>query len=79
MHLKAVLVVVVVDTVGIAIVLHEHEREASGEDGIQVAHELERVRPGLGDVPRGVVTVMSTTPVPAGLVAVITVPVGSTV
>ena len=36
MHLKAVLVVVVVDTVGIAIVLHEHEREASGEDGIQV-------------------------------------------
>ncbi len=36
MHLKAVLVVVVVDTVGIAIVLHEHEREARGEDGIQV-------------------------------------------
>jgi len=36
MHLKAVLVVVVVDTVGIAIVLHEHECEASGEDGIQV-------------------------------------------
>jgi hypothetical protein len=35
MHLKAVLVVVVVDTVGIAIVLHEHEREARGEDGIQ--------------------------------------------
>ena len=32
MHLKAVLVVVV-DTVGIAIVLHE--REARGEDGIQ--------------------------------------------
>ena len=36
MHLKAVLVVVAVDTVGIAIVLHEHEREVRGEDGIQV-------------------------------------------
>ena len=35
MHLKAVLVVVV-DTVGIVVVLHEHEREARGEDGIQV-------------------------------------------
>ena len=33
MHLKAV--VVVVDTVGIIVVLHEHEIEASGEDGIQ--------------------------------------------
>ena len=36
MHLKAVFVVVVVDTVGIVVVLHEHEREARGEDGIQV-------------------------------------------
>ena len=36
MHLKAVLAVVVVDTVGIAIVLHEPEREARDEDGIQV-------------------------------------------
>ena len=48
MHLKAVLVVVVVDTVGIAIVLHEHEREASGEDGIQVTRTVNVSSPGLG-------------------------------
>ena len=36
MHLKAVLVVVAVDTVGIIVVLHEHEREARGEDCCQV-------------------------------------------
>ena len=47
MHLKAVLVVVV-DTVGIAIVLHEHEREARDEDGIQVTlMELVCPHPGM--------------------------------
>ena len=35
MYLKAVLVAVV-DTVRIIVVLHEHEHEASGEDGTQV-------------------------------------------
>ena len=69
MHLK-----VVIDTVGITIVLHEHEREASGEDGIQVTRTGTCPPRRGATLPPGVVTVMSTKvpAVPAGLTAVIT-------